>query len=361
MQIWHRPGRALPTVQAFQEGRGEAVEVEHGDGIPPPVAPPGVGVGLLVRAGHVHAVPPHPVHPVRLHAEAADVVHEHGAVAEPAAADLRPPGRQAPAVRAKGLEEALRAVASSVHDEEELGSGRHDERGLAHPRAVGHHQIWRLDRGDHGEGRAVHGRYLVGALVEDVESAVAVGDAADASWRREVGGGPRPAVALQPAEERALTLRDHDGVRRPVPDHVTEDHLIPVVEGWRQRGQALRRAREGVQQRGREVVGHGERPAARRGEEEGAAARCGHGDLRDAVVGEGPETAVDAGVLLGGQEEQGHAAAGGVLRRGRAPRRAHRAEAREVRMLGDPVGDPGYELGWQVGPAHGVRVCVFLD
>jgi hypothetical protein len=69
-----------------------------------------------------------------------------------------------------------------------------------------------------------------------------------------------------------------------IPHHILEDLLIAVAE----RG--------------------------RRGLEEGEAARSGDGDLRDAVVSEGPETAVDAGVI------------------------------RWARDVVDPVGDPRDEL-----------------
>jgi hypothetical protein len=58
-------------------------------------------------------------------------------------------------------------------------------------------------------------------------------------------------------------------------------------------------------------VVYGERPTAWRGEEEEAEGG-GQRDRRDAVVGERPEVAVNAELVLCRQEEQGNASAGGV-------------------------------------------------
>ena len=89
-----------PAVAQVPEGEtlgGEAGEVEHGDDVPSLGVTP-----VLVRARHVHAVPPYPVGPD------AEAVHEHGAVAD--VVDLRPPrGVPAAAVLAEGLEELPRA------------------------------------------------------------------------------------------------------------------------------------------------------------------------------------------------------------------------------------------------------------
>lgn len=96
------PEWTAPAVAQVPEGEtldGEAGEVEHGDGVP------SLGVrSVLVRACDVHAVPPQPVDTIGLHAEAAEAVHEHGAVAD--VVDLRP-SRWDPAAVAQAAAEGL--------------------------------------------------------------------------------------------------------------------------------------------------------------------------------------------------------------------------------------------------------------
>ena len=107
-----------------------------------------------------------------------------------------------------------------------------------------------------------------------------------------------------------------------LPRQLTENSLAVVATGReRQRRQVRRSAGEGVHEGRRQVTaGDGQRAAVAGGEEEGAAARGGELDLREAVVGEGPDTAVEDGaVVLGGQEQQRDAPACRVRGGSRAP------------------------------------------